>query len=242
MHWCSRIHNVFSFPTSLQLWKAKADTKPPKTRRTWPCSHPIFLAWCTLLLPNPMLLYGPHGSFAHVSSCVRCSNFGAQKLWSWGCSGRITPTDGPFFLAFSCNVTRLACSENAPWTSRIFGPSAILVYLSVVQCLRYTTPLVDVLCWGSSHPSWFFCSVVFVRGVAQSVCSKQTRMRHEKRGRNQNMPHLRHDCYWMRNVIMSLREDGLVSHRIDEHVRMVARSRRERMIAHDFTDTCFCCP
>ena len=61
-------------------------------------------------------------------------------------------------------------------------------------------------------------------------------MKHEKRGRNPNMPLLKHVCYRTRSVIGSLREDVQVSHRIDERVRMVPRSRRERMVAHDIAD------
>ena len=37
----------------------------------------------------------------------------------------------------------------------------------------------------------------------------------------------------------ALREDVQVSHNIDKRVRMVTRSRRERMVAHDFTDAPF---
>ena len=40
---------------------------------------------------------------------------------------------------------------------------------------------------------------MFVRNVAQSECPKHARMKHEKRGRNQNMPLLWHVCHRMRN-------------------------------------------
>ena len=44
---------------------------------------------------------------------------------------------------------------------------------------------------------------------------------------------------WTRKIIRSLREDVHVSRNVNQRVRVVAQSRRERMVAHDFTDTSF---
>ena len=71
----------------------------------------------------------------------------------------------------------------------------------------------------------------------QHEWSKRTGMNSE----NERME-LKHVCYRMRNVIRSLREDVQVSHGIDERVRVVRRSRRERMVAHDIADAPFPLP
>ena len=84
---------------------------------------------------------------------------------------------------------------------------------------------------------------MFVRGVAQGECSKHTRMKHEKREDGTKT------CL---SCGMSVTECETssghfvrmyrFSHRIDERVRMVARSRRERMVAHDIAEAPFLLP
>ena len=84
-----------------------------------------------------------------------------------------------------------------PWVSRVLVRAE-----SIPECESAGYTLQTLLSEWTDHVSrsaLFFLrhAVVFVRCVAQSECSKHTRMKHEKRGRNQNMPVLWHVCHRM---------------------------------------------